>query len=134
VQIPLWMAYILIYSYVYLGRGFEHSDLGRDRDYADFTIPGPFNTRVQNALRAEPTSVKLAGLVGAGGLWYGFGRMLLALYVNRFQVHSKWTDDQKLLRLDDEHGDLMSALLARVGDTATTRDRTIRLTIVPLDF
>jgi len=69
-------------------------DSGWDRDYADFTIPGPFNTRVQNALKAEPTSVKLAGLVGAGGLWYGFGRMLLAL-------------------LDDEHGDLMSALLAR---------------------
>lgn len=59
-----------------------------DRDYADFTIPGPFNTRVQNALRAEPTSVKLAGLVGAGGLWYGFGRMLLSLYVNDSQLHS----------------------------------------------
>jgi len=77
VQIPLWMAYILIYS-----------------NYADFAIPGPFVTRVQNALKAEPTSVKLSGLVGAGGLWYGFGRMLLSL-------------------LDDEHGDLMSALLAR---------------------
>ena len=67
---------------------FERPNLAHDRDYADFTIPGPFNTRVQNALRAEPTSVKLAGLVGAGGLWYGFGRMLLALYVNDFLPHS----------------------------------------------
>ena len=59
-----------------------------DRNYADFTIPGPFVTRVQNALRAEPTSVKLAGLVGAGGLWYGFGRMLFSLCVNQFQLLS----------------------------------------------
>jgi len=72
VQIPLWMAYILIYS-----------------NYADFAIPGPFITRVQNALKAEPTSVKLAGLVGAGGLWYGFGRMLLSLYVNQLRLHNR---------------------------------------------
>ena len=130
----MWMAYILIYSCVHPRRGSDIRDLGHDRDYADFTIPGPFNTRVQNALRAEPTSVKLAGLVGAGGLWYGFGRMLLGLCVNQFRVHSKWTDDQKLLRLDNEHGDLMSGLLARVGDTAATRDRTVCLTIVSLDF
>jgi GINS complex subunit 3 len=88
VQIPLWMAYILIYSCVRVGHGSQQSNSRSDRDYADFTIPGPFNTRVQNALKAEPTSVKLAGLVGAGGLWYGFGRMLLTLYVNYFQLHS----------------------------------------------
>ena len=133
-HIPLWMAYILIYSYVQLRRGSGRSNLAHDRDYADFTIPGPFNTRVQNALKAEPTSVKLAGLVGAGGLWYGFGRMLLELYVNNLRLHSKWTTDQKFLRLDDEHGNLMSALLARVGDTAATHHRTVCLTIVPLDF
>jgi len=86
------MAYILIYSYVHPGRGSEHSNSRYDRDYADFTIPGPFNTRVQNALRAEPTSVKLAGLVGAGGLWYGFGRMLLALYVNHFPSTQQQVD------------------------------------------
>lgn len=50
-----------------------------DRDYADFTIPKPFSTRVQNALKAEPTSVKLSSLVGSGGLWYGFGRMIMSL-------------------------------------------------------
>ena len=87
-QIPLWMAYILIYSYVRVRNGSKYSDSRYDRDCADFTIPGPFNTRVQNALRAEPTSVRLAGLVGAGGLWYGFGRMLLLLYVNHFQLSS----------------------------------------------
>jgi len=77
IQIPLWMAYILVYS-----------------DYADFTIPLQFSTRVQNALKAEPTSVKLSSLVGAGGLWYGFGKMIMSL-------------------LDDEHGNLMSQLLAK---------------------
>lgn len=82
------MAYILIYSYVALKMSSKHSNSRLDRNYADFTIPGPFTTRVQNALKAEPTSVRLAGLVGAGGLWYGFGRMLLSLYVNQFQLHS----------------------------------------------
>ncbi|KAI9063404.1 GINS complex Psf3 component [Trametes sanguinea] len=62
VQIPLWMAYILIYS-----------------DYADFTIPPPFSARVRNALNAEPRSVRLSALVGQGGWWYGFGRMIMRL-------------------------------------------------------
>ncbi|KAI0053084.1 GINS complex Psf3 component [Auriscalpium vulgare] len=52
IQLPLWIAYILIYS-----------------DFADFTIPTPFNARVRNALNAEAKSVRLSGLVGAGGLW-----------------------------------------------------------------
>ncbi|RDX53077.1 GINS complex, Psf3 component [Polyporus arcularius HHB13444] len=62
VQLPLWMVYILIYS-----------------DYADFTIPPPFSARVRNALNAEATSVRLSALVGQGGLWYGFGRMIMRL-------------------------------------------------------
>ncbi|PCH41607.1 GINS complex Psf3 component [Wolfiporia cocos MD-104 SS10] len=61
-QIPMWMAYILIYS-----------------DYADFTIPPPFSARVRNALNAEARSVRLSNLVGQGGLWYGFGRMIMRL-------------------------------------------------------
>ncbi|KAH8106057.1 GINS complex, Psf3 component [Cristinia sonorae] len=50
-QIPMWMAYILIYS-----------------DYADFNIPHPFSSRVRNALNAEARSVKLTSLVGQGGM------------------------------------------------------------------
>ncbi|KIP09880.1 hypothetical protein PHLGIDRAFT_126021 [Phlebiopsis gigantea 11061_1 CR5-6] len=61
-QIPMWMVYILIYS-----------------DYADFNIPPPFQARVRNALNAEARSVKLSNLVGQGGLWYGFGRMIMKL-------------------------------------------------------
>ncbi|GBE79156.1 GINS complex Psf3 component [Sparassis latifolia] len=61
-QIPMWMAYILIYS-----------------DHADFTIPPPFSSRVRNALKAEPCSVRLASLVGQAGMWYGFGRMIMRL-------------------------------------------------------
>ncbi|KAI0282360.1 GINS complex Psf3 component [Russula aff. rugulosa BPL654] len=62
VQLPLWLAFILIYS-----------------DYADFTIPPPFSSRVRNALNAEAKSVKLSALVGAGGLWYGFGKIIMQL-------------------------------------------------------
>ncbi|EGO01773.1 hypothetical protein SERLA73DRAFT_177268 [Serpula lacrymans var. lacrymans S7.3] len=60
VPIPIWLAYIVLYS-----------------DWADFSIPTPFGARVRNALKAESRSVKLSGLVGAGGLWYGFGKMIM---------------------------------------------------------
>ena len=49
------------------------------RDYADLTIPPPFSARVRNALNAEPKSVRLSALVGQGGPWYGFGRMIMRL-------------------------------------------------------
>ncbi|TFK43139.1 hypothetical protein BDQ12DRAFT_731194 [Crucibulum laeve] len=59
-QLPIWLAYTIIYS-----------------DWADFNIPAPFSTRVKNALKAEACSVKLSNLVGAGGLWYGFGKTIM---------------------------------------------------------
>lgn len=59
----------------------SHTRFTVHRDYADFTIPPPFSSRVRNALNAEARSVRLSGLVGQGGLWYGFGRMLMGLYV-----------------------------------------------------
>ncbi|KAL4241356.1 DNA replication complex GINS protein PSF3 [Abortiporus biennis] len=62
IQVPMWMAYILIYS-----------------DYADFNIPPAFSARVRNALNAEPRSVKLANLVGQGGVWYSFGKMIMKM-------------------------------------------------------
>ncbi|KAH0839668.1 hypothetical protein J3R83DRAFT_589 [Lanmaoa asiatica] len=60
--LPMWLAYIFLYS-----------------DWADVATPAPFGTRVRNALRAEPRSVKLSSLVGAGGLWYGFGKMIMEI-------------------------------------------------------
>lgn len=63
-QIPIWMTYIVVYS-----------------DWADFNIPTPFGNRVRNALNAEPRSVRLSSLVGAGGLWYGFGKTIMDMYV-----------------------------------------------------
>ena len=42
-------------------------------------MPPPFQQRVRNALTAEARSVKLSGLVGSGGLWYGFGKMIVQL-------------------------------------------------------
>lgn len=65
IQIPVWLAYTVIYS-----------------DWADFNIPAPFGSRVRNALKAEPTSVRLSNLVGAGGLWYGFGKTIMEMYVS----------------------------------------------------
>ncbi|KZS97639.1 GINS complex, Psf3 component [Sistotremastrum niveocremeum HHB9708] len=46
---------------------------------ADFTIPASFSQRVQNALNAEPRSVRLSSLVGGGGHWYALGRMIAQL-------------------------------------------------------
>ncbi|TEB17648.1 hypothetical protein FA13DRAFT_1767849 [Coprinellus micaceus] len=59
-QLPMWLAYVIIYS-----------------DWAEFNIPQPFGLKVRNALKAEATSVRLSNLVGAGGMWYGFGKMIM---------------------------------------------------------
>ncbi|KAH9045142.1 GINS complex, Psf3 component [Lactarius hengduanensis] len=82
IQLPLWLAFILIYS-----------------DYVDFAVPTPFSSRVRNALNAEAKSVRLSALVGAGGHWYGFGKIIMRL-------------------LDDAQANEMSDLL-----TKTFRDR-----------
>lgn len=84
-QIPIWMAYIVVYS-----------------DWADFNIPTPFGNRVRNALNAEPRSVRLSGLVGAGGLWYGFGKTIMDM-------------------LSDEQANEMSQMLTKVS-TVRYRD------------
>lgn len=79
IQIPMWMAYILIYSCAPSHNPSTRIRVYSDRDYADFNIPPPFQARVRNALNAEARSVKLSNLVGQGGLWYGFGRMIMKL-------------------------------------------------------
>ncbi|KAG7445875.1 uncharacterized protein BT62DRAFT_932219 [Guyanagaster necrorhizus] len=85
-QIPMWMAYIVIYS-----------------DWAEFNIPTPFGNRVRNALNAEPRSVRLSSLVGAGGLWYGFGKTIMDM-------------------LSDEQANEMSQML-----TKTFRERLVEV-------
>lgn len=40
-------------------------------------MPAAYSERVRHALDAEATSVKLSNLVGQGGLWYGFGRLIM---------------------------------------------------------
>lgn len=55
--------------------------IGFTSDWAQLFIPTAFSTRVRNALKAEATSVRLAGLVGAGGMWYGFGKTVMDVYV-----------------------------------------------------
>ena len=57
------------------------SSKSQHRGFAKCNVPPAFAQKVRNALNAEPRSVKLSGLVGTGGLWYGFGRMLLDLWV-----------------------------------------------------
>ncbi|PPQ99910.1 hypothetical protein CVT24_009591 [Panaeolus cyanescens] len=74
-QVPIWLAYTLIYS-----------------GWADFHIPAAFSGRVRNALNAETCSVQLSNLVGAGGLWYGFGKTVMDI-------------------LSDEQANEMSAML-----------------------
>ncbi|KAK0498314.1 hypothetical protein EDD18DRAFT_1308579 [Armillaria luteobubalina] len=85
-QIPIWMTYIVVYS-----------------DWADFNIPTPFGNRVRNALNAEPRSVRLSSLVGAGGLWYGFGKTIMDM-------------------LSDEQANEMSQML-----TKTFRERLVEV-------
>lgn len=53
-------------------------------DWADFVIPTPFGAKVRNALKAEAKSVRLSSLVGAGGLWYGFGKIIMDMWADFF--------------------------------------------------
>ena len=92
VQIPIWLAYTVIYS-----------------DWAEFNIPSPFGLRVRNALNAEPTSVRLSNLVGAGGLWYGFGKTIMEMYVSTTTGYSLLTPSS----LSDEQADEMSDVLVK---------------------
>lgn len=50
-------------------------------DWADLVVPMPFTPRVHSALKAEPRSVQLAGLMGAGASWYMLGRIIMDMYV-----------------------------------------------------
>ncbi|KAL5530198.1 PSF3 [Sanghuangporus sanghuang] len=61
-QLPFWLTPMLLMS-----------------DFADCTVPQAFNQRVRNALNADPKSVKLSGLVGSGGPWYAFGKMIAGM-------------------------------------------------------
>ncbi|PVF94038.1 hypothetical protein CPB86DRAFT_714107 [Serendipita vermifera] len=54
-QLPYWLAPMLIYTQPVRA----------------------YSTLVQNALIAEPRSVKIGALVGENGRWYAFGRMLV---------------------------------------------------------
>ncbi|KDQ20738.1 hypothetical protein BOTBODRAFT_151621 [Botryobasidium botryosum FD-172 SS1] len=62
IQLPHWLAPTLLYQ-----------------DWVDFAIPPPFSLRVRKALNAEPRHVRLSSLVGGGGQWYSFGRMIVEL-------------------------------------------------------
>lgn len=50
--------------------------------WAEFNIPTAFGSRVRNALKAEPCSVRLSTLVGAGNLWYGFGKTIMDMWAS----------------------------------------------------
>lgn len=76
-QLPIWLAYILIYSSVHSISVTATTYKLIKRDWADFNIPAPYTTRVRNALKAEACSVRLSNLVGAGGSWYGFGKIIM---------------------------------------------------------
>jgi hypothetical protein len=61
---------------------FCFSQAGVYSDWAEFNIPSAFGPKVRNALKAEPRSVRLANLIGAGNLWYGFGKTIMDMCVN----------------------------------------------------
>ncbi|KAF8339179.1 GINS complex, Psf3 component [Cantharellus anzutake] len=65
-QLPFWMASVLI-----------------DNGFAEYRIPQPFSLRIRKALNADARSVKLAGLVGVGSSWYGFGKAYSDLWAFR---------------------------------------------------
>ncbi|KZP24579.1 GINS complex Psf3 component [Athelia psychrophila] len=95
-------------------------------DWAEFTIPTPFGPRVRNALKAEARSVRLSSLVGAGGMWYGYGKMIMDMksaYSTRPLKHvSPQTFRNRLMEVVDQaqHFATLGSLGAggSSGDTA----------------
>ena len=81
-------------------------------DWADVATPVAFGTRVRNALKAEPRSVKLSSLVGAGGLWYGFGKMIAEMYANYSGCQSITLIS--IYRLTEEQGLELETVLTQV--------------------
>jgi hypothetical protein len=63
-ELPYWIAHTLAIN-----------------EFVTFNIPPPYANRVRNALNAEARSVRLGGLVGSLGGWYGFGRRLVGVWV-----------------------------------------------------
>jgi len=85
IQIPIWLAYTIIYSSVSFSIPCSLFFLrlaGVYSDWAEFNIPSAFGPKVRNALKAEPRSVRLANLIGAGNLWYGFGKTIMDMCAN----------------------------------------------------
>ncbi|KAJ7117393.1 hypothetical protein C8R43DRAFT_1037497 [Mycena crocata] len=74
-QLPIWLVYTVVLS-----------------DWADMIMPTAFGSKVRNALKAEPCSVRLSSLVGAGGLWYGFGKTVMEMLVDKNQMSELLTN------------------------------------------
>lgn len=89
----------------------------RHSGYGEFNIPSPFVSKVGNALKAEPRSVKLSNLVGAGGLWYGFGKKIMDMYVTTL-LAGFLTRPLDLIvsfeRINQDQGTKMSEMLTKV--------------------
>ena len=80
------------------------------------TLPQAYGERVKHALDAEATSVKLSNLVGQGGLWYGFGRLIMNEYSSISVIGASTAEQICLDRLDDDSPDAqqLSDLLSKV--------------------
>ena len=82
VQLPFWLTPMLLMSFVTpstIPPRERFDQQNPHSDFADCAVPPPFNQRVRNALNADPKSVKLSGLVGSGGPWYAFGKMIAGM-------------------------------------------------------
>ncbi|KAF7301455.1 Dna replication complex gins protein psf3 [Mycena indigotica] len=101
-QLPIWLIYTVILS-----------------DWADMIMPPAFGAKVRNALNAEPCSVRLSGLVGAGGLWYGFGKTIMELLDNKADMSQLMTNTfrQRLIQVIDQ-AQHFSTLAQTAGDGA----------------
>lgn len=51
------------------------------REWVEVTIPTPYSTKIKKALDADARNVRLSTLVGGSGTWYGFGKLIVDLWV-----------------------------------------------------
>ncbi|KAJ7228869.1 hypothetical protein GGX14DRAFT_547763 [Mycena pura] len=86
-QLPIWLVYTVVLS-----------------DWADMIMPPAFGSKVRNALKADPCSVRLSGLVGAGGLWYVFGKTIMEILDKKQEMSDLLTNTfrKRLVQVIDQ--------------------------------
>ncbi|KAJ6539140.1 hypothetical protein B0H19DRAFT_1222449 [Mycena capillaripes] len=91
-QLPIWLVYTVVLSCAFSTVFMRSTLIMNEKGLGRHDHAPAFGSKVRNALKAEPCSVRLAGLVGAGGLWYGFGKTIMEMLSEKEEMSQLLTN------------------------------------------